>query len=71
MIIDLPPTTAQIVIEQAKQQGMTAQEWLINKIQSDYTPKDMLVTDFLKTLPNRTHLGDELALQKAVRDEWD
>lgn len=34
-------------------------------------PKDMLVTDFLKTLPNRTHLGDELARKKAVRDEWD
>ncbi|STZ07834.1 Uncharacterised protein [Moraxella caprae] len=46
MIIDLPPTTAQIVIEQAEQQDMTAQEWLINKIQNDYQPKDMLVTDF-------------------------
>lgn len=31
----------------------------------------MLLTDFIKSLPNRSNIGDGLEIQKALRDEWD
>lgn len=40
-------------------------------LQSFATPKhDELLTDFIKTLPNRNKLGNDLVIQQALRDEW-
>lgn len=33
------------------------------------TPKT--IVDFVKAMPNRSYLGDGLAIQKEMRHEWD
>lgn len=38
MILDLPPNIEQLVLEQAKKQGVTAQTWLIDAIQTKAQP---------------------------------
>lgn len=38
MILDLPPNIEQLVLEQAKKQGVTAQTWIIQTLKQATTP---------------------------------
>ncbi|OOS25635.1 hypothetical protein [Moraxella pluranimalium] len=77
IVLDLPPQTLQIIEQVAQKNGQSIQDFITisayeKALQSFATPKqDELLTDFIKTLPNRNQLGDGLAIQKALRDEWD
>ncbi len=77
IVLDLPPQTLQIIEQVAQKNGQSIQDFITisayeKALQSFATPKqDELLTDFIKTLPNRNKLGDGLAIQKALRDEWD
>lgn len=70
MILDIPNHIEQNIVQMAKNQGITVSELIIqwlNQAQNQPT----LLTDFVQNLPNRTHLGDGLAIQKELRNEWD
>ncbi|USZ14397.1 hypothetical protein NGM44_08470 [Moraxella sp. FZFQ2102] len=77
IVLDLPPQTMQIIEQVAQKNGQSVHDFITisayeKALQSFAEPKDeMLLTDFINTLPNRTHLGDGVAIQKALRDEWD
>ena len=73
MILDFPPNIEQIIIAKAQEQGVSAEQWIVNTVKSALIkPQDesQLVTDFVKG-KRLTSFGDPLAFQKAVRDEWD
>lgn len=71
MILDLPPTIEQIVIHQAKEQGVSAEEWVFNAITTHAKP--VSVADFFKQKKPLAVFKDidPVAYQKKVRDEWD
>lgn len=69
--LDLPPQIEQHIIQRAKQESLTVNELILQWATQDKQNHSMLLTDFIKTLPNRSHIGDGLAIQKALRDEWD
>ncbi|MDO4896322.1 MAG: hypothetical protein Q3971_03070 [Moraxella sp.] len=71
MILDLPPNIEQIIITQAKEQGMTAEQWVSHAVHAHAKP--VSVADFFEnTKPLASFKNiDPLAYQKAVRDEWD
>lgn len=76
-VLELPPQTLQIIEQVAHKNGQSIQDFITisayeKALQSFATPKQgELLTDFIKTLPNRNKLGDGLAIQQALRDEWD
>lgn len=71
MILDLPPNIEQIIITHAQEQGVSAEEWITNIINTH--TKSMTVAEyFLQTKPLASFKDiDPLTYQKAVRDEWD
>jgi hypothetical protein len=77
IVLELPPQTLQIIEQVAHKNGQSIQDFITisayeKALQSFATPKQgELLTDFIKTLPNRNKLGDGLAIQQALRDEWD
>ena len=76
-VLELPPQTLQIIEQVAHKNGQSIQDFITisayeKALQSFATPKQgELLTDFIKTLPNRNKLGDGLAIQQALRDELD
>lgn len=66
--LDLPPQIEQAIINQAQQQGVT-----INQLLADiFAPQQpQLLSDFIKAMPNRSYLGDGLAYQREIRNEWE
>lgn len=77
IVLDLPPQMLQIIEQVAHKNGQSIQDFITisayeKALQSFAIPKQgELLTDFIKTLPNRNQLGDGLAIQQALRDEWD
>ena len=77
IVLELPPQTLQIIEPVAHKNGQSIQDFITisayeKALQSFATPKQgELLTDFIKTLPTRNKLGDGLAIQQALRDEWD
>lgn len=77
IVLELPPQTLQIIEQVAHKNGQSIQDFITisayeKALQSFATPKQgELLTNFIKTLPNRNKLGDGLAIQQALRDEWD
>lgn len=77
IVLELPPQTLQIIEQVAHKNGQSIQDFITisayeKALQSFATPKQgELLTDFIKTLPNRNKLGDGLAIQQALRDELD
>lgn len=77
IVLELPPQTLQIIEQVAHKNGQSIQDFITisayeKALQSFATPKQgELLTDFIKTLPNRNKLGDGLAIQQSLRDEWD
>ncbi|WP_019519340.1 hypothetical protein [Faucicola boevrei] len=86
MLLDIPPQTIQIIQAVANQQGQSLENYIIisayekalgqlaNKQpsqQNNQENKEMLLTDFVKTLPRRSYLGDGLAIQQELRNKWD
>lgn len=77
IVLELPPQTLHIIEQVAHKNGQSIQDFITisayeKALQSFATPKQgELLTDFIKTLPNRNKLGDGLAIQQALRDEWD
>lgn len=69
--LDLPPQIEQHIIERAEQKSLTVNELILQWANQDKQNNSILLTDFVKTLPNRSHIGNGLAIQKALRDEWD
>lgn len=67
-MLDISPQIEQAIINQAQQQGVT-----INQLLADiFAPQQpQLLSDFIKAMPNRSYLGDGLAIQKELRNEWD
>lgn len=70
IVLDLPPNVEHYINQTASYQGLTVNE-LITKWATKDEKSSILLSDFVKELPNRTHLGDGIAIQKALRDEWD
>ncbi len=76
-VLELPPQTLQIIEQVAHKNGQSIQDFITisayeKALQSFATPKQgELLTDFIKTLPNRNKLGDGLAIQQALRDDLD
>ena len=77
IVLELPPQTLQIIEQVAHKNGQSIQDFITisayeKALQSFATPKQgELLTDFIKTLPNRNKLGDGLAIQQALRDDLD
>lgn len=86
MLLDIPPQTIQIIQAVANQQGQSVENYIIisayekalqqlahkkTNQQNNQENKEMLLTDFVKALPKRSYLGDGLAIQQELRNEWD
>lgn len=69
IILDLPPQIEQHIIERAKQKSLTVNELILQWANQDKKNNSILLIDFIKTLPNRSHIGDGLAIQKALRNK--
>lgn len=76
IVLDLPYETLQIIEQVAQKNGQSVQDFITvsayeKALQSLAQPKkDGRLTDFIHALPNKSNLGDGLAIQKALRDEW-
>lgn len=58
-------------LEQASQQaGMTVNQYAVSRL-FPQPPKLKTIADFVKVMPNRSYLGDGLAIQKEMRNDWD
>lgn len=74
--LDLPPQTQQVIEQIAQKNGQSIQDFITisayeKALQALVEPKDdMLLIDFINTLPNRTNIGDGLSIQKELRNEW-
>lgn len=74
--LDLPPQTQQVIEQIAQKNGQSIQDFITisayeKALQALVKPKDdMLLIDFINTLPNRTNIGDGLSIQKELRNEW-
>lgn len=77
IVLDLPPQTLQVIEQVAQKNGQSIQDFITisayeKALQSFATAnQEELLANFIKNLPNRSQLGDGLAIQKALRDEWD
>lgn len=77
IVLDLPPQTLYIIEQVAQKNGQSLQDFITisayeKALQSFAGLQDnVLLTDFVKTLANRSHVGDGLVIQKELRDEWD
>ena len=69
MILDLPPNTEQVIVNNAQKQGLSVEQYVMSIVHKD-TLGDMLLSDFLDTLPAPKAQYDGLAIQKELRNEW-
>lgn len=70
MIIDLPPHIEQVIIRQAKAQGISVSELIANKF-DDKADNPMIARAL--SLPKTTCFDgvDAIELQREWRDEWE
>lgn len=67
--LDLPPEQTIAIVNNAQKQGLTIEQYIITMMHKD-TLGDMLLSDFLETLPPPKQHYDALAIQQEARDEW-
>lgn len=67
--LDLPPQEAIVIVNNAQKQGLTIEQYVMSIVHKD-TLGDMLLSDFLDTLPSPKKHYDGLTIQQELRDEW-
>ncbi|UXZ05309.1 hypothetical protein [Moraxella nasicaprae] len=76
IVLDLPQETIQVIEQVAQKNGQSIQDFITisayeKALQSFAKPKDvMLLTDFIKGKKLQGFQGDPVAVQRAMRDEW-
>lgn len=67
--LDLPPQEAIVIVNNAQKQGLSIEQYVMSVVHKD-TLGDMLLSDFLESLPLPQAQYDGLAIQKELRNEW-
>lgn len=67
--LDLPPQEAIFIVNNAQKQGLSIEQYVMSVVHKD-TLGDMLLSDFLDTLPSPKKHYDGLAIQQELRNEW-
>lgn len=65
--LDLSPHEQSKLETQSQQMGVSIEQYIKNVL----FPQPQTIADFVKAMPNRSYLGDGLAIQKEIRNEWD
>lgn len=70
LVIELTPLQLAQLEQESQQAGMTLNNYAVAKLfPKPQQPK--LLSDIVQAMPNRSHLGDPVAIQQEWRNEWD
>lgn len=79
IVLDVAPQTIQVIEQVAQKNGQSVQDFILmsayekalQSFHSSLNQSDTLVLDFIKGKTLQSFQGDPVAIQRAMRDEWE